>query len=98
MAAKEITVKKYVVRLSGEEREQLAALTRKGRGPAHANARRNAHGLRVVCPSLNFSNRVMCSYRPNDATAPSAALMSPSLFFLGNEAGARENPLSVIEN
>jgi hypothetical protein len=33
MAAKEIIVKKYVVRLSGGEREQLAALTRKGRGP-----------------------------------------------------------------
>ena len=33
-AAKEIIVKKYVVRLSGDEREQLAALTRKGRGPA----------------------------------------------------------------
>src|ERR1700731_4043705 len=34
MAAKEIIVKKYVVRLSGEEREQLGALTRKGRAPA----------------------------------------------------------------
>ena len=34
MAAKEIIVKKYVVRLNGDEREQLAALTRKGRGPA----------------------------------------------------------------
>ena len=34
MAAREIIVKKYVVRLSGEEREQLAALTRKGRGSA----------------------------------------------------------------
>ena len=34
MAAREIIVKKYVARLSGEEREQLAALTRKGRGPA----------------------------------------------------------------
>src|SRR5438132_12504049 len=34
MAAKEIIVKKYVVRLDGDEREQLAALTRKGRGPA----------------------------------------------------------------
>ena len=33
MAAKEIIVKKYV-RLNGDEREQLAALTRKGRGPA----------------------------------------------------------------
>lgn len=32
MGAKEIIVKKYVVRLSGGEREQLAALTRKGRG------------------------------------------------------------------
>jgi hypothetical protein len=34
MAAKEIIVKKHVVRLNGDEREQLAALTRKGRGPA----------------------------------------------------------------
>ena len=29
MAAKDISVKKYVVRLSGEEREQLEALIRK---------------------------------------------------------------------
>jgi hypothetical protein len=34
MAAKEIAVKKYVVRLSGEEREQLEALIRKGKSPA----------------------------------------------------------------
>src|SRR3979490_1372392 len=34
MAAKEISVKKYVVRLSGEEREQLGALLRKGKSPA----------------------------------------------------------------
>jgi hypothetical protein len=34
MAAKEISVKKYVVRLSGEERERLEALLRKGRSPA----------------------------------------------------------------
>jgi transposase len=34
MAAKEISVKKYVVRLSEEEREQLEALIRKGKGPA----------------------------------------------------------------
>ena len=34
MAAKEISVKKYVVRLSGEERHQLEALIRKGKGPA----------------------------------------------------------------
>src|SRR5260370_15748979 len=34
MAAKEISVKKYVVRLSGEEREQLKALIRKGKSPA----------------------------------------------------------------
>jgi len=31
MAAKEISVKKYVVRLSVEEREQLEALIRKGK-------------------------------------------------------------------
>ena len=34
MAAKEISVKKYVVRLSDEEREQLEALIRKGKSPA----------------------------------------------------------------
>ncbi len=34
MAAKEITVKKYVVRLSDGEREQLATLIRKGKSPA----------------------------------------------------------------
>jgi hypothetical protein len=34
MAAKEISVKKYVVRLSADEREQLEALIRKGKSPA----------------------------------------------------------------
>ena len=34
MAATEILVKKYVVRLSGEERERLEALIRKGKSPA----------------------------------------------------------------
>jgi transposase len=34
MAAKEILVKKYVVRLSGEERGRLKALIRKGKNPA----------------------------------------------------------------
>ena len=34
MAAKEISVKKYVVRLSGEEREQLEALISKGKSAA----------------------------------------------------------------
>jgi hypothetical protein len=34
MAAKEIIVKKYVVRLSGDEREQLETLIRKGNSPA----------------------------------------------------------------
>src|SRR5258708_16499528 len=34
MAAKEISVKRYVVRLSGEERERLEALIRKGKSPA----------------------------------------------------------------
>ena len=35
MATKEILVKKYVVRLSDDEREQLATLIRKGSSPAH---------------------------------------------------------------
>ena len=34
MAAREILVKKYVVRLSGEERERLETLIRKGKSPA----------------------------------------------------------------
>ena len=34
MAAKEISVKKYVVRLSADEREQLETLIRKGKSPA----------------------------------------------------------------
>ncbi len=34
MVSKEISVKKYVVRLSADEREQLEALIRKGRSPA----------------------------------------------------------------
>src|ERR1700691_4534680 len=34
MAGKEISVKKYVVRLSGEERERLEALIGKGKSPA----------------------------------------------------------------
>jgi hypothetical protein len=34
MAGKEIAVKKYVVRPSAEEREQLQAVIRKGKGPA----------------------------------------------------------------
>ena len=34
MAAKEISVKKYVVRSSPDEREQLEALIRKGKSPA----------------------------------------------------------------
>ena len=34
MAAKEIWVKRYVVRLSADEREQLEALIRKGKSPA----------------------------------------------------------------
>ena len=34
MAGKDIAVKRYVVRLSAEEREQLQALVRKGKAPA----------------------------------------------------------------
>jgi hypothetical protein len=42
MAAKEISVKKYVVRLSGEERERLEMLIRKGKSPARRVLK--AHG------------------------------------------------------
>jgi hypothetical protein len=38
MAGKEISVKKYIVRLSAEERQQLEALIRKGKGPARRAA------------------------------------------------------------
>jgi hypothetical protein len=34
MAATEISVKKYVMRMSADEREQLEALIRKGKSPA----------------------------------------------------------------
>jgi hypothetical protein len=34
MAGKEVSVKRYVVKLSGEEREQLEGLIRKGKSPA----------------------------------------------------------------
>ena len=34
MAGRDIAVKKYVVRLNAEEREQLQALIRKGKSPA----------------------------------------------------------------
>ena len=34
MVAKEISVKKYVVRLNADEREQLEALIGKGKSPA----------------------------------------------------------------
>ena len=44
MAAKEISVKKYVVRLSADEREQLEALIRKGKSPAQ----RHAEGADIV--------------------------------------------------
>jgi|SRR5450631_2707556 hypothetical protein len=48
MAAKEILVKKYVVRLSDDEREQLATLIRKGSSPAQrlANARQGTRPVR----------------------------------------------------
>ena len=35
MLAREISVKKYVVRLTGEERERLETLLRKGKSPAN---------------------------------------------------------------
>jgi hypothetical protein len=43
MAARDISVKKYVVRLSGEEREQLEALIRKGRSAAQRLLKARIH-------------------------------------------------------
>src|SRR5664279_140401 len=48
MAAKEISVKKYVVRLSGEEREQLEALIRKGKAPPSVKIFSVSFGMGVV--------------------------------------------------
>jgi hypothetical protein len=44
MAAKEISVKRYVVRLSADERAQLQALIRKGKSPAQRNRFRKTTG------------------------------------------------------
>ena len=48
-AGKEISVKKYVVRLSREEGEQLETLIRKGKGPAR---RLRQCGARLPSPVL----------------------------------------------
>jgi hypothetical protein len=49
MAAKEISVKKYVVRLSAEERERLEALMRKGKSPAGPAAAEGANTVEGRC-------------------------------------------------
>jgi hypothetical protein len=56
MAAKEIGVKKYVVRLSGGERVQLATLTRKGSSPAQRlmKARILLKADVAECPSSEY--------------------------------------------
>ncbi len=48
MAGNEISVKKYVVKLSGEEREQLEVLIRKGKGPPR-RLLKGAHPLEGRC-------------------------------------------------
>ena len=66
MAAKEISVKRYVVKLSVEEREHLEGLLRKGRSAARlqlkaaqAAANRNARpsSLELICASASRSIR-----------------------------------------
>jgi hypothetical protein len=50
MHAREISVKKYVVRLTGEERERLETLLRKGKSPAQAtikDAENRTNGRRL---------------------------------------------------
>jgi hypothetical protein len=48
MAGKDIAVKKYVVRLSAEEREQLQALVRKGKASG-AMGSEGAHSPKGRC-------------------------------------------------
>jgi hypothetical protein len=51
MAAKAISVKKYVVRLTGEERERLETLIRKGKSPARRVLRRGSPRLWLIRPA-----------------------------------------------
>jgi hypothetical protein len=48
MAGKEIAVKKYVVRLSSEERQRLETLIRKGKGPSRRLLKARLLGLRAT--------------------------------------------------
>jgi hypothetical protein len=51
MGAREISVKKYVVRLSGEERERLETLIRKGKSPA-----RRVLNARILLKAADLSD------------------------------------------
>jgi hypothetical protein len=70
MAAKEISVKKYVVRLSDEERERLEALIRKGKSPAQRLLKARKVGLgadRSHCRSGPcIRNALSCETPPPD--------------------------------
>jgi len=50
VAGKEIAVKKYVVRLSGEERERLESLVRAGKSPAQRLTKARISGAGLLAP------------------------------------------------
>ena len=61
MAAKEILVKKYVVRLNGEERERLETLIRRGKSPASSRKSATLVGLGApLKQSLNILHLIVC--------------------------------------
>ena len=64
MAAKEISVKKYVVRLSGEERERLETLLRKGKSPARRVLKARILHPRKACGAKR-RRRSSASHDPN---------------------------------
>src|SRR5450759_6028890 len=86
MAAKEISVKKYVVRLNGEEREQLEALIRKGKSAAQRLLKARIAVAKTMqtadTPSENLSalsyTRYLLDFEP--VRAESEAILSLQLF------------------
>jgi hypothetical protein len=68
MAAKEISVKKYVVRLSGEERERLETLLRKGKSPARRSRPSGTTTRGTILPRDGCADEFF--REPRDRSAP----------------------------
>jgi hypothetical protein len=105
MAGKEISVKKYVAKLSGEEREQLEVLIRKGKGPAR---RLPADPHRHVCQGRLRFQATHCRDAhadPDEAGAGSARRLRVraqryrqpvSCHSRRSKAGATSSPSSTV--